>query len=150
MEFRRVLFRSRRVGAVRRDVPHLDARPFAAAEVDALLDRARPERRTAGQVDTLAIDLAAVAADDFGEGGREGPFDLRAHHAIASERGFVAALGAADREFGNQHFAGGGEELAAAPRVEHALPRSDERRVGKECVRTCSSQWSQYHKKKKK
>src|SRR3546814_7798542 len=87
-------------------------------------DLARPERRTAGQVDTLAIDLAAVAADDFGEGGREGPFDLRAHHAIASERGFVAALGAADREFGNQHFAGGGEELAAAQRVEHADRKS--------------------------
>src|SRR3546814_13535761 len=29
-------------------------------------------------------------------------------------------------------------------------PRSEERRVGKECVRSCSSRWSQYHKKKKK
>src|SRR3546814_21166577 len=27
--------------------------------------------------------------------------------------------------------------------------RSDERRVGKECVRTCRSRWSQYHTKKK-
>src|SRR3546814_14717233 len=28
--------------------------------------------------------------------------------------------------------------------------RSEERRVGKECVSTCSSRWSPYHKKKKK
>src|SRR3546814_12578666 len=28
--------------------------------------------------------------------------------------------------------------------------RSEERRVGKECVRTCRSRWSQYHYKKKK
>src|SRR3546814_15578226 len=29
-------------------------------------------------------------------------------------------------------------------------PRSEERRVGKECVRTCRSRWWPYHKKKKK
>src|SRR3546814_17755868 len=28
--------------------------------------------------------------------------------------------------------------------------RSDERRVGKECVRTCQSRWSPYHSKKNK
>src|SRR3546814_16118105 len=30
-----------------------------------------------------------------------------------------------------------------------AEPRSEERRVGKECVRTCISRWSQYHSKNK-
>src|SRR3546814_15680699 len=29
------------------------------------------------------------------------------------------------------------------------IQRSDERRVGKECVRTCRSRWWPYHKKKK-
>src|SRR3546814_11920250 len=29
--------------------------------------------------------------------------------------------------------------------VDRARPRSDERRVGKECVRTCRSRWSPYH-----
>src|SRR3546814_13236356 len=29
-------------------------------------------------------------------------------------------------------------------------PRSEERRVGKECVSTCSSRWSPYHSKKNK
>src|SRR3546814_15805500 len=41
------------------------------------------------------------------------------------------------------------------PRVEHLEPgrpvveRSEERRVGKECVSTCRSRWSPYHSKKK-
>src|SRR3546814_18122178 len=30
-----------------------------------------------------------------------------------------------------------------------ARPRSEERRVGKECVSTCRSRWSTYHLKKK-
>src|SRR3546814_19135289 len=30
-----------------------------------------------------------------------------------------------------------------------AMSRSEERRVGKECVSTCRSRWSPYHKKKK-
>src|SRR3546814_17196976 len=34
--------------------------------------------------------------------------------------------------------------------VDTLLIRSEERRVGKECVRTCRSRWSPYHKKKKK
>ena len=28
---------------------------------------------------------------------------------------------------------------------EHCTPRSEERRVGKECVRLCRSRWSPYH-----
>src|SRR3546814_12910397 len=31
-----------------------------------------------------------------------------------------------------------------------ALGRSEERRVGKECVRTCRSRWARYYSKKKK
>src|SRR3546814_13864157 len=34
-------------------------------------------------------------------------------------------------------------------RTKPSLSRSEERRVGKECVSTCSSQWSPYHSKKK-
>src|SRR3546814_17572641 len=35
-------------------------------------------------------------------------------------------------------------------RPPHAIPRSEERRVGKECVSTCRSRWSPYHSKKNK
>src|SRR3546814_14225490 len=34
-------------------------------------------------------------------------------------------------------------------RLVETVARSEERRVGKECVSTCRSRWSQYHKKKK-
>src|SRR3546814_3985516 len=37
------------------------------------------------------------------------------------------------------HFAG------IAHAAEHAFARSEERRVGKECVSTCRSRWSPYH-----
>src|SRR3546814_15337907 len=34
--------------------------------------------------------------------------------------------------------------------IARLLTRSEERRVGKECVSTCRSRWSPYHYKKKK
>src|SRR3546814_11741228 len=44
-----------------------------------------------------------------------------------------------------------GEETALEETYYHRLdhPRSEERRVGKECVSTCRSRWSPYHEKKK-
>src|SRR3546814_11574928 len=36
-----------------------------------------------------------------------------------------------------------------APEGEPSTPRSEERRVGKECVSTCRSRWSPNHEKKK-
>src|SRR3546814_15483298 len=34
--------------------------------------------------------------------------------------------------------------------LSHVFSRSEERRVGKECVSTCRSRWSPYHEKKNK
>src|SRR3546814_18128033 len=39
---------------------------------------------------------------------------------------------------------------AAFKRQVSAMPRSEERRVGNECVSTCRSRWSPYHSKKHK
>src|SRR3546814_15226405 len=39
----------------------------------------------------------------------------------------------------------GGDDIGA----HHRVGRSEERRVGKECVSTCRSRWSPYHYKKK-
>ena len=36
-------------------------------------------------------------------------------------------------------------EQLAAHGIEMLCPRSEERRVGKECVSTCRSRWSPYH-----
>src|SRR3546814_12840862 len=38
----------------------------------------------------------------------------------------------------------GGQRIGLAP-AEIAADRSEERRVGKECVSTCRSRWSPYH-----
>src|SRR3546814_18204060 len=42
-----------------------------------------------------------------------------------------------------------GGRLLVAAHVDDLLVRSEERRVGKECVSTCRSRWSPYHYKKK-
>src|SRR3546814_19859364 len=57
------------------------------------------------------------------------------------------------RNKGNQGKFFDGWHGCARPRKRHyAVPwtRSDERRVGQECVSTCRSRWSQFPKKKKK
>src|SRR3546814_11201300 len=43
-----------------------------------------------------------------------------------------------------------GQLIDAVVARNHLVQRSEERRVGKECVSTCRSRWSQYHYKKKK
>src|SRR3546814_14976970 len=61
--------------------------------------------------------------------------------------------GSDDIGFRASWLAGDGPVRASsdiAPAASHHLPddrphRSEERRVGKECVRTCSSRWSPYH-----
>src|SRR3546814_16489314 len=45
--------------------------------------------------------------------------------------------------------AAGGELALAAGVLVLVAVRSEESRVGKECVSTCRSRWSQYHKQKK-
>src|SRR3546814_15255856 len=40
------------------------------------------------------------------------------------------------------------ENISTADTSEHWKRRSEERRVGKECVSTCRSRWSPYHSKK--
>src|SRR3546814_14584870 len=41
-------------------------------------------------------------------------------------------------------------DVQAAPAEQMRYTRSEERRVGKECVSTCRSRWSPYHSKKQK
>src|SRR3546814_18059856 len=61
-----------------------------------------------------------------------------------------------DDPIGRPGGSDGGDGNAARPPVARparradALGRSEERRVGKECVSTCRSRWSPYHYKKKK
>src|SRR3546814_17221448 len=74
-------------------------------------------------------DLAAVCPHQHG--------DRTEHH-------FLAVLGC---RAGTQlwPFA----DLGSVSHADRQAVRSEARRVGKECVSTCSSRWSPYHKKKK-
>src|SRR3546814_1822653 len=71
--------------------------------------------------------------------------DLHTGHVvggIAGQRLHVDHLVGRDAEF-LHHL--GRADAAVLHRVEHAdARRSEERRVGKECVRTCGSRWSPY------
>src|SRR3546814_14293100 len=73
--------------------------------------------------------------------------DLRAgggHWCTFVRRTPVFALGAARRAHGCCPAA-----ARACSRRSAISTRSEERRVGKECVSTCRSRWSPYHLKKK-
>src|SRR3546814_13078681 len=61
-----------------------------------------------------------------------------------------AACGAAIKADGyGLGAAGVGQRLADAGCRDFLVARSEERRVGKECVSTCRSRWSPYHSKQK-
>src|SRR3546814_7090266 len=70
--------------------------------------------------------------------------DLRAHQAVEIGRFGQAVVAFLDQRQGH---------VGAVQRLDQpagVLPRrSEERRVGKECVSTCRSRWSPYHSKNK-
>src|SRR3546814_17040255 len=85
--------------------------------------------------------------------GRDAALDKRFHQRL------LGAVVVEDARLADAGF--GGHRLQGQPRgavarhhalggVQHRVPRSEERRVGKECVSTCRSRWSPYHSKKKK
>src|SRR3546814_5768357 len=79
-----------------------------------------------------------VCSSDLGAGGIVGRFHGAVGHARKpsdAPRPWQCTL----------RRAGDGHPLTTATEI-----RSEERRVGKECVSTCRSRWSPYHKKKKK
>src|SRR3546814_20088704 len=79
----------------------------------------------------------------------------RAERLDQSDAQRIALGGATQRQrdhailvrFRNQHACPDTLSRASSVRSEylHISERSDERRVGKECVRTCRSRWSTYH-----
>src|SRR3546814_3719403 len=101
--------------------------------------------------DMCASDLKAVVDEDAGRLLADRCVDQHrgdravdaarqaAQHALAAD--LRANLGDLCRaEFGHRPFA-----AAAADVADEIGDRSEERRVGKECVSTCRSRWSPYH-----
>src|SRR3546814_20616368 len=75
--------------------------------------------------------------------GPEGVENIVIGYLVAgdTERAPVQEARLPDRQ---QDFAGRSCQLGGELRIGHAKSRSDERRVGKECVSTCRSRWSPY------
>src|SRR3546814_13757307 len=94
-----------------------------------LIDERLVDRRRLAEIDAVEIDAdAAVEAD----------VAARCTDAADHDRRAEA------RTLGNHDVGDIGSEVAYVSRPG----RSEERRVGKECVRTCRSRWSRYHYKK--
>src|SRR3546814_15797009 len=95
-------------------------------------DRFQPGKaRFGAEGEIIAADIARTVADD-----------VRAVGARIERRRLDRDEMPEQTEVGPRH----------RPRIGEAgeIIRSEERRVGKECVSTCRSRWSPYHYKKKK
>src|SRR3546814_13626123 len=92
----------------------------------------RPPRST--RTDTLfpyTTLFRSIGVDADGIFGRERQA-ITLHRADDERIGIAAELGVVEREVDRGHKPGG-------------RPRSEERRVGKECVSKCGSRWAPYH-----
>src|SRR3546814_14037201 len=88
-----------------------------------------------------------VCSSDLDTGIGKAKVGVEQHHPFAAPRERHRDV---DRHMSLAH-----STLAACNRHHHGAPaivlsrgRSEERRVGKECVSTCRSRWSPYHSKK--
>src|SRR3546814_1354113 len=69
--------------------------------------------------------------------------DLAASRTLTST--LAHDLGALDQQFASLGETGRGNSDLLANAIASLRGRSEERRVGKECVSTCRSRWSPYH-----
>src|SRR3546814_19420448 len=74
---------------------------------------------------------------------RRGAYDIHTSLAPANER--AGRVQAWDRRQGHLDGSIGTTVVPALVAGTHWHQRSEERRVGKECVSTCRSRWSPYH-----
>src|SRR3546814_15103963 len=97
----------------------------------------------------MACGIGTVDGLEFALGKRWAEWDCRIHRlaALALEQdGFRGAVADAVARHGADRVAVFiGTSTAGTLATEHAYRRSEERRVGKECVSTCRSRWSPYH-----
>src|SRR3546814_16948600 len=92
--------------------------------------------------DVCSSDLRRLGAGSPGGGGRG-----RVPRALRGEGGERERRRRKRRLQAPQGTDGQGGHRLTGPR--RTASRSEERRVGKECVSTCRSRWSPYHEKKK-
>src|SRR3546814_11630868 len=97
----------------------------------------------------------AFRSDVFGSSGCVRAFDAHSTFRVLAEFGHDAVWPITPPTFGPSAAASGSQIARRGPNKSAKLQylearrensnRSEERRVGKECVSTCRSRWSQYH-----
>src|SRR3546814_11520083 len=90
--------------------------------------------------DVCSSDLWCVARDITHAGA------IRQYVEIAAEAGMIGLAMTASGPM--MAYQGSKGAVVSTNPIAIAVPRSEERRVGKECVRTCRSRWCPYHYKK--
>src|SRR3546814_16091731 len=100
--------------------------------------------------DVCSSDLIVVVGDGVRDNGRDATF-LHFEH-IRSRRDLRDRLdrSRSARVVGRFLETRAEEQRAGECKTDEQDDSSEERREGKECVSTCRSRWSRYHKKKKK
>src|SRR3546814_11523053 len=112
----------------------------------------------ASEIRACGLDLSFAPVVDLGRGNRaigERAFAAEPAVVAAFTRAYVAGMHDAGMPATLKHFPGHGSvredthvDAAVDPRPLAQLragDRSEERRVGKECVRTCRSRWPSSH-----
>src|SRR3546814_18900829 len=117
--------------------------------------RTRAHRPQPGAGTGLPVHRVAVAVACFIGPHRRGGAPRREGELAGTGRGDAGRIGGGFNMMIQDQRGRGALELAvqhlmqaAAQSPDLAGLRSEERRVGKECVSTCSSRWSPYHYKK--
>src|SRR3546814_12290585 len=101
--------------------------------------------------DLFHSDKVNSSNEAYGYGMPDGPLTLAAHAANI----VLAAAGPPERYQDRPwipllaSMISGTQAAVAAKYLFYTMPRSEERRVGKECVSPCRFRWSPDHKKKK-
>src|SRR3546814_13905590 len=93
----------------------------------------------------LRVSVVGLGCNNLG-----GRIDLEASREVVHR---ALDLGITLFDTADIYSSGGGSESALGEILgdrRKDIVRSEERRVGKECVSTCRSRWSPYHSKKKK
>src|SRR3546814_11625203 len=102
----------------------------------------RDDRRTTAR---RLVDVDAVEGEaERGDGGRRGSLPAGAEEGIEAGEQRAALRRRGDGGGGRLPRAERRQRDGQRPEQPHRLDRSEERRVGKECVSTCRYRWSPY------
>src|SRR5207247_7015036 len=103
------------------DIPYSDPRPCPTARLSPPFETPVAKLARLAELDHLAMRALAVTPDDFGEAKRHRPERANLRHDLGGRRRGQVHLR-------QEHFAGGGKELAFRQRRERIAPSIERRK----------------------